>query len=556
MAFGPLHKKYRISAFLLLLSFAASLQAHGFEKSKRIIGRNGESFRTSARLDGLIAVSEGLELKPVSLFERINPLLYLDFENHLPRSLKDAAGHYSVRNADYNISADSWAGKQSALFSRSGNRILIHSPAELWPGQGILHESFTLEMQIKPIYFYSKNQIFSRVSLIDGIRKGMEISIQDGRLTADFHNMLESSDGRFRSASLKSVTRLKTDHWYHIALRYEAESPVIRLYINGKEEDTWSLQFREEKMLLSFHPADRSPIILGQSYIGIMDEFAVHREPVIPPSDEKEGPPRSRYHPVFLDLQGMYPAQKRGTALSEVIVLRKDGRMTFTGLSYKGDEPPGTKLDFFIRYSQSPFAANAPEYNYPWIRVQGKESGIRHADYIQWKAELRSDSEGRFTPRLQEITIEQKTTERPDRPSGLRVVPDLTGPDSITIEWSESSDPQMETGGYNIYIGFRPGEAETKLRIPYRELEMILTPEEKRLQKEDPKLLKRKLHRKKRFRLTNVRIEQETVTEGKFRRNHPFLRSGAAHYITVSAFTENGGESEKSGEITAEMPVR
>lgn len=503
--------------------------------------------------------SQDIRLDTISHHGNASNLLYLDFDQPAPQLLRDAAGRYRIKESSYIPSPDVRHGSGAALFNRLENRVVVASPEELWPGTGD-SDDFTIEMWIRPIYFYRRNVIFRKMSMLGGERRGLEITIEDGRLVVDAHKLFEDAGGRLHTVRLSSRSGIRTGQWWHVSLTFEAARGLLRLFIDGREERVRTAKDPGGVWRLRFHPLDRSPFIIGESYAGTLDEFRIASRVLSPEDGDLE---TSLYPRRHVDFETMRARQKMGQVISSVL-LPGGGQVRSGRVRFLGEEPPGTILNFYVRSSNKPFAADAPAVNQlAWQRVDSR-GDIKHSfAYFQWKAELLADPDGKLSPILREVLLDFSPLEAPPPPADLRLLKDLSNDRQLVLEWDLSPDTRVNEGGYYIYYGLRPGEYLGRLkrrRAPDGSAERIralddlgrfpVTEEELGLESGREDRLKRQLRNKVRLIVDNDLIQLNTE-HGPGARRLPFLRENRTYYFAVSAYDEDGVESRLSNEIIA-----
>ncbi len=522
------------------------------------------------------------ELKPWGHMGDAGNLLYLSFDEEVPALLRDAAGHYRLETAAYAPSDDSRVGRRSALFVRREHRIVVRSPEELWPGRGPL-DDFTIEFWLKPVHFSRKNTIFRKQSLEPTLTSqspaGIEIFIRDGRVHVLLQSVFRDMQGRTRSLQLVSRTQVRRRTWQHVVFGYEAARGRAVLYVGGREERVASARDRAGIWTASFSRLDRSPILIAESYLGLLDEFRIASG--VPRGEDSlrnSMYPSLRYNPVHLNAR-----QITGRLTSKVMRLPGERPARRAALQVTGTEPAGSALNFFVRTSNRPFTDRTPASSVPW-RLVDSRAHLSDFAYWQWRAELRADPMGDRSPRLQEVRLEYTPYSVPVPPQQPGVVRELTRGERVTIEWTRN--PELEvagSGGYIIYYGYRPGEYLGRLQfvfedgkarpINFRPIETLpLTPAERRLRARRPDAFARQFTNRIRLVVTNELIEENIVHLNRVpddvespprprSAGKPLLTRNRTYYVALSAYyrTPTGLviESPLSKEVVAVLrPAR
>jgi len=543
---------------LCVLFLPPSLESEVIEMGTRRVPRFGR-----LRLGGTEIFQGGDSTRDIRLRSRSHTaspdnLLHLDFDARLPALLRDAAGNFSIRQSSYIFTSDARAGRGAALFNRLENRIVINSPEELWPGTGAMAD-FSIEMWLKPAHFGRQNMIFRKsgleTSFTDGIPRGIEIFTRHQRIIFFCRNLFRDSRGRLRTVRLNSRTGLVTGRWVHFLVSFRASSGKLVMYLNGREERVRFARDRSGVWPAGFGRLDRSPMVIGESYVGIIDEFRIAGTA----HDFPGKTAHTAYRPLRYDAMHLIGEQKTGFAVSEVIALPRSHISRRARLRYRSLEPGGSALNFWIRTSLRPFRADASPRRLPWRRLHNGADKLAAFSHFQWKAELRPDPDGKFTPVLKEIRLAYVPHQRPVTPRNLHVVTegprngrDLFPSRQACLEWSRNPEPRVhsERGGYFVYYGVRPGEYLG--RLVYRENargqlvpintpaaeNMPITESERKLRRFRPRAFRRTLGGRMRLLITNDLIERNIIRlrrEGADARM-PLLRNNRTYYFAVSAY--------------------
>lgn len=549
-------------------------------------GTAGEQgFETIASLNGTELfsaqdASSDIRLQTISYHGDRKNLLYLDFDQQVPELLRDQAGRYRVSESNYIFNADARHGKGAALFNRLENRVVIRSPEELWPGAGPSGD-FTIEMWLKPIYFYRKNIIFRKLNMLEGKRRGLQIFFEDDRLYVHCENLFEDAAGRLHSLRLGSRSPLRTQQWVHLSVSFEAARGRLRLFLNGEEENVGPARDKTGVWQMVFHPLDRSPIVLAESFAGTLDEFRISAHAMRPGTENEDGQGgnTTTYAPLRLDYGTLRGEQRTGTVVSEVLRPKNISRTTGNGtggmhpagftarsgrISYRATEPAGTILNFYVRSSKNPFTKDTSEREVPWRRLA--RPGVNHQvpmfSYFQWRAELQADPTGAHTPVLHDLALDYQPLLPPPAPGNLQVVPGFRALQTAAVlEWDQSPDSGVQApgGGYLIYYGLRPGEYLGRLHrnaagqpiqkgLTPAEQQAVLSDEERVLGRSRPEQLQRSLRNRLRILVNNDLIQKNTKQNAQAPRL-PFLYSNRVYYFAVSAYDATGAESPLSNEV-------
>lgn len=472
--------------------------------------------------------SQDIRLAPVTYAGDPHNVLYLDFDDDLSGQLHDAAGNYRIAAADYIPSRQARIGAGAALFQEASHRILVASPDELWPGQGKLGD-FTMEFWMKPLHFHRQSRIFRKTGMISGRKRGLEVLLDEAVPRIVFWNLFEDADGGAHTIELVGRAGLARGEWTHIVLSYHAGTGRIALFRDGREERSVYARSKKELWHASFHDLDRSPITLADNYLGLLDDFRITDQAVMTPLDVDPWP---------------YKKAGRDGAGSVTSAVTSYGPQTGGWIAYQAAQPPGTSVEVLVRYADRPFTreSSTPQ----WKRVTGKME-LSAFRYLQWKAELRPDPEGRVTPVLENVEITTIPAVVPSAPGSLRVVAELSHDREVVLEWVRSPETSVrERGGYAVYFGEKTGDYHGHVRLPASSVKPaleLLTPAERTERATRKAAVERRLSGLVRVVITNSLIERAMAADRRVRM--PLLQLYTPMYFAVAAYSD--GERLESG---------
>lgn len=572
-SFGQL---WQIPVCLLALVWGASaIRAERLEFGTRNQPAFGKLSLTGVRIVRGTDATPDLTLRPSSHSGDPKNLLHLSFDEEVPAQLRDTTGNYRLNRISYYPSADARVGRRAGLFIRKENRLVVRSPQELWPGRDIL-DDFTIDFWMKPVHFGHRNILFRKRSLSaaleQGRNAGFEIYVQDSRLHVLYRSLFYDLKGRSRSVHLVSRRNIQLREWQHVLVSYTAASGRVALYLGGREEQVALAKDKGGIWQARFGRLDRSPLVIGESYLGLLDEFRISRGAPGTEQDIRNSVyPALRYHPVVLNAE-----QPMGVAQSAVIALARGRLARKADLMVSTREPRGAALNFYVRSSAKPFTAQTPAHELPWRSVRGRARLMDFA-YVQWKAEFRAEPTGEQAPTLRSIRLSYTPYPRPVAPQAPAVVEGLSGSRRIGLEWLANPEPEVRrNGGYIVYYGYKPGEylgqirfdlADDRLRpinsVPLEELP--LTAREQNLKKQRPRSFQKELTNRVRLVLSNRVIERNLIAANDPGQSEspkrptlaglPLLQTNRTYYVAISAYykTRSGTvlESKLSKEIIA-----
>ncbi len=548
--------------FLLSLSFLFSpVTLHGEVQEEGSRNQPGFSQLSLRQTETFVGedTTQDIRLSPLTPGISRHTRLLLKFDGKIPALLRDETGNYQVEEARYVFTTKTRGGGGAALFNREKSRVVVRSPEELWPGVHYL-EDFTIEFWINLSYFPQKSVIFQKMGFLDGKKRGMEIYVENRRMHVTAHNLFEDRTGELHSLHLVSRNSIREEEWIHTAFSYRAATGKMILYVNGKEERVLKAGNRNEVWRARFHPLDRSPLVIAPSLGGMLDDFLITDYFI--DYNDLDRLHDHKYAPLKIDFHHFQKEQARGEVLSPVYHVGDEGAVQRGFLSYKSDEPRGSAIEFWVRYSPTPFHTETDPRKLAWKEVTGGSMHLPPFSYYQWKAELRSDPGGEVSPVLKEVVLSFAPEHPPHPPVQLEVVDELSSSRSVCLQWKKSPEPSVEReGGYVVYYGLKPGEYLGKLIYrtkgePIRHTNQVpLTSLENRDRTLKATEFQKRMARRVRLVVDNRLIEENIVASSR-RSFMPFLEPGFTYYFAVAAYSPEQGESERSSEVLVVLKGR
>lgn len=410
----------------------------------------------------------------INYAESADPLstdLLLKFDREPMKYLKDDSGKYEIYSADYNfISKSDGIGRGCASFFKSGHCVYINTSEGLWLGSIDDLGSFNIEFRFKPLQT-SGGVLFARTGYLSGMKKGIEITLRNGRVIASLHNMFRMPDGKLRSAVLGGGDSVTANKWHHFSLSFDRSSGRLAKFMDGDEDgvtymtDTGTPEGHVFVPMFghidetddSVKGTDLPLAVIGKNYNGLMDEFRISYSDFDSLKNSKDVV-MSRHKGV--SHSGRLPYNREGVITGDV------GRFPTTGTSitdFSWDEvsAEGTFVWMEIRTSDKTF--DARDRNLRWFRVSNSQKGIYRVKgedseflkgkYYQWRAHLVASPEGSNSPLLKKITIKYRADTPPDVPVLVEVAE--AGDRYVVLRWKKNVEHDML--GYRIYYGTRKG---------------------------------------------------------------------------------------------------
>ncbi|UCB46983.1 MAG: hypothetical protein JSV25_06075 [Spirochaetota bacterium] len=368
---------------------------------------------------------------------------HIDLLLHFDKSTKDSIGvdpeNYKIREINIFPSASvKKFGEKSAAFFHHMNTIVIS------PAQGSLFledplQSFTIDFFLFPTSVRDGGSVLSwhAPSLESEGFSGVKATLTDGKLIWTFEEVFRKANGSYVNVMVRELELTPLNEWHHHAIHYDYESGLMTLYFDGRETGLiWLTEDgTEDSNLLegAFSPYLKAPMIIGDQYLGYIDEFRVSR-----------GFPK-----LYIDNYRNY-----GEMRSEVIELPSKATK-LVKVSWESVEDNGTAVRVYCRLSENYFLPGAlDELNDrespSWMPVKNGialEKASLKGKYLQWKAEF-FGTKGSYTPHLMALDISLELDPPPTAPTLIEAV-SLDG--GIRLLWIKNKEPDIK--GYKVYYG-------------------------------------------------------------------------------------------------------
>ncbi|MCP5500737.1 MAG: hypothetical protein H7A25_12590 [Leptospiraceae bacterium] len=380
--------------------------------------------------------------------------LFLDFENNNPSDLQDKNGKYKVLESNYSVvESENRMGKRYASFSAKNSFISI-DPNHHLLGSSSITETFYISFFLIPGVLEKNSNLISKSYITMGKKFGLECNVINNHIEVYFQNLFHFGKGFSKSFLLKSSDKLPSGEWTHVVITINPTDGKVELFENGIRKDSFlAVKSTYDSTVLSFgfHSNDTSPFYIGKNFYGKMDNFFVG-----------EGEPDFEfltipYKKVKYDPIAATASQYLGEALSPVLRTKYSNALPIH-LQYSVEQPEGTHYEILYRFSDTIFAEDSKEP--VWKKAERFEEEERpRFQYYQWKAILRSDYSGRFTPSLKSVQLKYLESKPPDPPTGLRITRKKTYRDELKVclAWNSNHEDEVkEGGGYVIHYGINP----------------------------------------------------------------------------------------------------
>lgn len=418
-------------------------------------------------------------------------------------------------------------------FEQPGHKVLIDTADYLFLNRSDHTEDFSIFFRIKAYRLKQKMQIFRRLGLFEGRRQGIRAWWQKNRLTFAFSDFFWMNNRPLPEIKIETRDNLKAHQFYEVLLRYHEAEGSLTLFINGKEQNkifvTEGFQRGATAYTARFHRFDRSSLVIGHGFLGALDEMVFYNG--LLPADVPVGTygRMQRVADRFFQYHGVITSQVKKLRYSASSLLR---------FEVKDKNTPATAIQYFMRFSDKPFSVSTPETELPFKPIKPGTSNPGKGRYLQWKAVLYPDSQGKETPVIEEVKVHYALNPPPKAPRMLEVAE--TGPGSVTLRWLRNAEMDVINGGrYHIYYGIKPYEPLGMIRykdVRYTEGGFLVKPvtdKGDRLKTADLRFLNR----------LQVTVTNQMITDNILytRQNprliydYPLLQSNVPFYFWVTA---------------------
>lgn len=365
--------------------------------------------------------------------------LYLSFDNE--KNIDDS-GKYDFIYKQFLYSKNRSVYNKSAYFVGDESRLELVGTKNSFFQSGINLSSFSISFWVYPVSF-SNNEIVLRIGsqYYDKIKDTVEdqsiyAKLNDGRIIWEFKNLFKKDYKTKNSLIMESYNRVLPEKWTHINLTYDANTGIIKEYINGIEEGvliaTENGELDSSVLNLKYNPNNRCIIILAPTFYGAIDEFRIVKK--VEKSNFKKYIPEGGV--LLSKVEDFGPG---GIFINEIIT--------------SGSTKNNTDIIYFYRYSNTPFhEEDKYSSNIEWHILGTEDISLKLVRYFQWKVQLLSGNNGNHSPRFRKLALDYKKNDPPSIPKGLQIV---AGDGQAAIKWLMNSEKDLK--GYKIYYGTSPG---------------------------------------------------------------------------------------------------
>jgi len=343
-------------------------------------------------------------------------------------------------------------------------------------------------------------------------------SASRNRLQWSFVNFFASIDGnRHINIEFSGNAPIIPKTWSHHLIRFDATTGLLEYLVDGSSEAIAyaTASARESSEVYTPITGNGGSFLLGERFVGIMDEFRIHSVCAGRSSMQRYISGGGRVETRAIDLgensSGVLRINASGgrTSVRGASVqneFRENGRFRF---------PDDSEMNFFIRAGENPYLLN----NSRWVGfVPGADvSGVK-GRYVQIAVDFYPSADGESSPYLDELRIIFMPGEPPLPPRNLTASA-MDG--AVQLRWRHSpgtGTAQTGVAGYLVYYSTIRGELFGE--------DALLGPSP-----------------------IDVGITNSLLIEG--------LKNGTLYYFRIAAYDRISGEVNYNvGEFSAEVTAR
>ncbi|MBN2159496.1 MAG: fibronectin type III domain-containing protein [Spirochaetes bacterium] len=495
-------------------------------------------------------------IKDLSYRKTSDPLvtdIVLSFNTPSSRLARDDTRHYRIARSDYDfVTGKGSLGKGCAQFYKKEHGVSIQTVRGAWLGTCGDLGSFTIEFRCMPYELRDGSVLFSRVGYFSGTKRGIEITIMNGRIVAGLYGIFDRPARKKYDVVLKRGRLLTKMKWHHFSLSFDRISGKLAKLIDGEEDEVIYVTESGEAFNGVYAPSfgyreadgtlrclDSPGASMGKNYAGLLDEFRISYRHFEDLEKITELAYRN-YHAA--GRIGRIPYNVEGVVTSPVYSLPGTGTMA-QEFRWKEILEPDTFIWMEFRISDSRFKENdtAPD----WYRIANNQKKIflmKNSDgsylrgkYCQWRAHLVASPDGKLAPRLSGIEMDYRLDLPPAPPQFLEAT--AAGSRSIVLTWKKNVDHDIL--GYRIYYGTYPGRYDGVLSTINGVRITNATASGTSIS----------------VTITNDIIDENRPHDRKEKLSFPFLQSTVLYYFAVAAYDSYKPDTDYNHESDLSAPV-
>ena len=354
-----------------------------------------------------------------------------------------------------------------ASFENPEHQITIKIPQYLFLNQKEQIHSFSIMFMIQTYIITEDSKVFEKIIYLKGKKYGISCFLKNNKITFEFYNLFWDKDVSIPVVSIQAKQTIHRLQFDKVALLYDATDGLLKLYFNLEEQQVLYLTNTGTEegypLLMKNHPLDASLLVIGKHFRGALDEFIFSNAILsLSPESFTYGNLKNNYG-FFAQRQASFISKRYSLTYSQSLL---------SHFFIEASEPYGTKIELYIRYSDSPFTENINEFEMPFTAVtfQNRQDSMQgfswiesvnmkiKAKYYQWKLILYPDPLGRATPIISKIKLDYYDNTPPSVPLNFTLLESKD--DSLTFIWSRNPEHDVINGGrYHIYYGITPDKA-------------------------------------------------------------------------------------------------
>lgn len=473
--------------------------------------------------------------------------LLLTFNSPSTLLVKDDTHKYTIRNALYEFAAkdiDGIQGEGGARFFKRDHEVQIETARNLWMGNCVDLGSFTIEFRFYPLILKNDSILFRRIGYVSGEKNGLEISFQDGRITAELYKIFKDSRGIRHDYMLNGGRTLKEKMWYHFALSFDRLTGKLAKYINGREDEvvyvSRDLTSHSEIYVPSFADVDLPFAVIGKDYFGLIDEFKISYKHI---GEMVQNSEISFENYDRVRLLERDPVNSQGVVTSNVYQFPSTGTSV---MLFKWDEIARENTFVWMEFRICDYLFKRDNASVKWYRIENdqkniflkkEEDGLLRGKYYQWRAHLIPSPGGENAPSVSNIEIHYRVDPPPAPPAYVEVV--NAGDMTVRLKWKKNVEHDIQ--GYRIYYGIIPGKYDG----------VIASIDGKKITNESSR------GNYVEVEINNSVIEENLKADDRAMLNYPRLINNVLYFFSVRAYdsyrvdTPYNHESALSSEVKA-----
>ena len=386
--------------------------------------------------------------------------------------LRDDTKKYTVKRSEYGfVKSGGSLGNGCAQFFKKEHGVNIGTVRSLWLGSCGDLGSFTIEFRFKPTVIRDGSVLFARTGYFSGRKRGIEITIRNGRAVASFFGVFIKPGYKAFDVILSKGRRINAGKWYHFAVSFDRISGKLVKSLDNMEEDVLFLTSSGEPFNGVMEPTfgyinkkgdlackDSPDAVIGKNYSGYMDEFRIAYRSY----DSLDSATDIAYRNYSNTASaGRIPYNVEGIVTSPVYSFEDTGtRVT----EFRWDEELRRNTFIWMQFRISDQKFSEDDVHIKWYRITNGQRNIYlkktpsgeflRGKFYQWRAHLVASPDGKSSPLLWNVRMDYQPDRAPNPPQFVQVA--AVGDCSVTLRWKKSLESDVH--GYRIYYGADPSK--------------------------------------------------------------------------------------------------